>query len=110
MGELSDSVLDDRTMAKSGSLPPSCYQVDLPIQEVILHRQLDEEIIEDCQDVDSNKGEDEYDSDESELDPQDDSDHHVSTDTPELTREVFFLIGSRSRFGRAVRFNGRFVQ
>ena len=32
-------------MAKSGSLPPSCYQVDLPIQEVILHRQLDEEIL-----------------------------------------------------------------
>ena len=97
-------------MAKSGSLPPSCYQVDLPIQEVIIHRQLDEEIIEDCQDVDSNKGEDEYDSDESELDPQDDSDNHVSTDTSKLTREVFFLIGSRSRFGRAVRFNGRFVQ
>ena len=44
---------------------------------MILHRQLDEEIIEDCQDVDSNKGEDEYDSDESELDPQDDSDNHV---------------------------------
>ncbi|CAB3990306.1 Hypothetical predicted protein [Paramuricea clavata] len=120
----------ETTMAKSGTLPPTCYQVNLPIQEVTLHRQLDEENelngivgpgnqpnIEDAQDVDSSEGEVEYDSDESELEFEGDNDQRNqplsaehAADTPELAREAFFLIGSRSRFGRTVRFNGRFVQ
>ena len=32
------------------------------------------------------------------------------TMTDEVTREAMFLVGSKSRFGRAVRFNNRFVQ
>ena len=32
------------------------------------------------------------------------------TMTDEVTREVMFLVGSKSRFDRAVRFNNRFVQ
>ena len=83
MGELSDSVLDDRKRPW-----PNLVVCHLEvIQEVILHRQLDEEIIENCQDVDSNKGEDEYDSDESELDPQDDSDHcYIFVDTCDVCK------------------------
>ena len=32
------------------------------------------------------------------------------TMTDKVTREALFLVGSKSRFGRAVRFNNRFVQ
>ena len=32
------------------------------------------------------------------------------TVTDEVTREAMFLVGSKSRFGRVVRFNNRFVQ
>ena len=32
------------------------------------------------------------------------------TMTDQVTREAMFLVGSKSRFGRAVRVNNRFVQ
>ena len=61
-----------------------------------------------------NKDEDEnieFDSDESvENDGVEDDTRTNSYDEPQLAAEALFLIGRRSRFGRTIRFNGRFVQ
>ena len=53
----------------------------------------------------------EFDSDESvENDGIEDDTRTNSYDEPQLAPEALFLIGRRSRFGRTIRFNGRFVQ
>ena len=49
----------------------------------------------------------EYDLDES---VENDVTSTVSYDEPQLASDALFLIGRRSRFGRTIRFNGRFIQ
>ena len=65
--------------------------------------------------VDDDEGNDEFESVESD----DAADHDDETrirgygrydDAPRLEAEALFLVRSRSRFGRTVRFNGRFIQ
>ena len=109
----------ETTMAKAGTLPSSCYETNLPLQRVMLRR--DEthdnsdaplqhaapstgDIDAEGQDKDSDI---EYDLDES---VENDVTSTVSYDEPQLASEALFLIGRRSRFGRTIRFNGRFIQ
>ena len=52
-----------------------------------------------------------FDSDENiEVDDGDDVTRTDSNDMRQLASEVLFLIKRRSRFGRTIRFNGRFIQ
>lgn len=57
------------------------------------------------------EGEDlEFDSDENiEVDDVDDVTRTDSNNVPQLASEALFLIKRRSRFGRTIRFNGRFI-
>ena len=51
-----------------------------------------------------------FDSDENiEVDDGDDVTRTDSNDMRQLASEVLFLIKRRSRFGRTIRFNGRFI-
>ena len=116
-------VRHETTMAKAGTLPSACYETNLPVQRVMLHRDgIHDDSDAPLQPVESNsedssgqnKDEDEnieFDSDESvENDGVEDNTRTNSYDEPQLAPEALFLIGRRSRFGRTIRFNGRFVQ
>ena len=51
-----------------------------------------------------------FDSDENiEVDDGDDVTRTDSNNVPQLASEALFLIKRRSRFGRTIRFNGRFI-
>ena len=117
------SVRQEKTMAKAGTLPSACYETNLPVQRVMLrgdgiHDDSDaplqpvesnsEDSSGESQDEDDNI---EFDYDESvENDGVKDDTRTSSYDEPQLAPEARFLIGRRSRFGRTIRFNGRFVQ
>ena len=91
------SVHQETTMSKAGTLPSACYETNLP-----------EDSSGESQDEDENI---EFDTDESvENDGVEDDTRTNSYDEPQLSPEALFLIGRRSRFGRIIRFNGRFVQ
>ena len=120
-------------MAKAGTLPSSCYQTNLPIEKVTLRAthgacggidsdlstsqpsELSTEYGDESEDDD--EGNDEFESEGSDVAAADDDDDETRTpgygsydDAPQLAPEALFLVGSRSRFGRTVRFNGRFIQ
>lgn len=111
----------ETTKAKAGTLPPSCYSNTLPIQRVNL-TQREEELSTIATNDEERRSSDmedhsEYDSDESEdgesedhESEDDDPQPSSSTETAQLSSEALFLIGSRSRFGRPVRFNRRFIE
>ena len=54
---------------------------------------------------------DEFDSDESDdVEDEPTSNESTRSDVPHLASEALFLVGRKSRLGRAVRFNERFFQ
>ena len=48
-------------------------------------------------------------SDEGELGEEEESDVDIEMDIPSVPEETMFLIGGRSRFGRAIRYNSRWT-
>ena len=117
------SVRQETNMAKEGTLPSSGYEINLSVQRVMLRRDgIHNDSDAPLQPVEShsedssgqNKDEDEnieFDSDQSaENDAVEDDTRTNSYDEPQLAPDALFLIGCQSRFGRAIRFNGRFEQ
>ena len=117
------SVRQETTMAKAGTLPSACYETNLPVQRVMLRRDgIHHDSDAPPQPVESNsenssgesQDEDEnieFDSDESvENESVEDETRLQSYAEPQLASEALFLVGRRSRFGRTIRFNGKFIQ
>ena len=109
-------------------LPSSCYNnANLPVEVVSLRTaekifengdqriETEEEIavrVESSSDIEENDSLDEYDSDETEDEeviPDVNEDQNKYDDGAQVAEEAFCLVGSRSRFGRAIRFNGNFL-
>ena len=114
----------ETTMAKAGSLPPSCYESALPVQRVAIGLPSEDSRCKrleiDSNSVPSSREEndlpdledDVYDS-ESDSDINDQEtfdDYQPAHSSGSLAKEALFLVGTKSRFGRAIRFNGKFVQ
>jgi hypothetical protein len=124
------SVRQETTMAKAGTLPFSCYETNLPIQKVVLRSrerlgnasssteneplttadEVNDDHYEDYEKPDEPEPEDEFDSDESDVDDVEDETRPSSYGGDDVPPEALFLVGSRSRFGRTVRFNGRYLK
>ena len=121
------SVRRETTAVKSGTLPSFCYQEKLPIERVSLRTKkrdagedpstsspagsheagsVDEEEQEDGTDLSDELYSD--DSDDVEDEPA--LIESTRSDVPHLASEALLLIERKSRFGRTVRFNGRFFQ
>ena len=113
------SVRQETTVVNTGTLPSSCYETNFPLQRVMLRRDETHDnsdaplqhAVPSTEDIDA-EGQDqdsdiEHDSDKS---VENDVTSTVSYDEPQLPSETLFLIGRRSRFGRTIRFNGRFIQ
>ena len=117
------SVRQETTMAEAGTSPPACYhQTSLRVHRVMLrlgsnHDESDAppQPVE-SNSADSDESEDEvedieFDSDESDgNDCVEDGARLHNYDEPQLSSETLFQVGRRSRFGRTIRFNGRFIQ
>ena len=113
----------ETTIAKAGTLPSACYETNLPVQRVMLRRDgIHDDSDVPLQPVESNSEDNSGESQDEDENIEFDSDESVendgvvgdtrthSYDEPQLAPEALFLIGRRSRFGRTIRFNGRFVQ
>ena len=98
----------ETTMAKAGSLPEYCYADGDQHGDRL--RLSGDNVVAQENHVESQRQE--YDSDSSESAASNYSSDAEDSGTMmgEVTREALFLVGSKSRFGRAVRSNNRFVQ
>ena len=119
----------ETTMAKARTLPSSCYNnANLPVEVVNLGTatakqipdngdqgmETEEEIpvrVDSSNDIEKDGSSDEYDSDETddeEVTLNINENQNTYDDRAQVAEEAFFLVGSRSRFGRTIRFNGKF--
>ena len=105
-------------MAKAGTLPSSCYNnANMPVEVVNLRTaeeilengdqgiETEEEIVvrvESSSDI-------EDETEDEEVIPDVNDDQNKYDDRAQVAEEGFFLVGSRSRFGRAVRFDGKLL-
>ncbi len=114
----------ETTMAKAWTLPTCCYDSALPVQRVAIglpSEDCHDKVIEDASNLvpfsreESNSSDHEdnvYDSESgSDTDGQENvDDYQPAHASGSLAKEALFLVGTKSRFGRAIRFNGKFVQ
>jgi len=103
------STRQETTMAKAGSLPEYCY-ADGDQHGDRLRLSEENVVAQENQTVESQRPEYDSDSTESAASNYSSEAEDSRTMTSEVTREAMFLVGSKSRFGRVVRFNNRFVQ
>lgn len=67
--------------------------------------------VDSSNDIEKDGSSDEYDSDETddeEVTLNINENQNTYDDRAQVAEEAFFLVGSRSRFGRTIRFNGKF--
>ena len=103
-------------MAKHGTLPEFLYQRHLEVGDKV---NLDFEVGKEDEDLNEHEASEEasvLDEDQQEFDESSDEEVDVNTDDnhsqsqqDELGTSTNFLFGTRSRYGRAVRFNNRLL-
>ena len=103
------SVRQETTMAKAGTLPEPAYNLDLvPINQSFIQIENTSPVEKRHEDEDDNEDEMieyESDSEDDEIDNTSDGNMQFS----EVSRHSTFLIGGRSRFGRNIRLNNRYI-
>ena len=99
-------------MARAGKLPDYLYQKEIQVGEkVILPSTANVSGTEDTQHQDEQDStvEDEVTEFDSSSDKESCAGEESNSENLQITRDVDFVIGATSRFGRSVRFNSRFV-
>lgn len=107
------SVRQETTMARAGTLPSYLYQREVRPGESVSLERFGEQRRNEAEEADEEDGILEYDSSSSEdLDDESTNNQEADDDVvgiPSLDREVTFLLGTVSSFGRTVRFNSRII-